>query len=88
MTGPQCTCRGGGVCRQRRQPAHEAALQTAQLDGPLDVDFLVGPFEWAAKVENALRSFLLPHSPHARLIVSPGLSRNSLVWPQRAQTYS
>ena len=78
----------GGVCRQWRQPAHEAVLQAAQLDEPLEVDCLVGAFEWAAKEENAFRSFRLPHSPHERLILSPGLSRNSVVWSQRAQTYS
>jgi hypothetical protein len=75
---------------QRRQPAHELARQEAQLDrlreGPEAAP--AESFTRAAKALKAFRNFLLPQSLHERAVLRPGISRNSLVRPQRSQTYS
>jgi hypothetical protein len=74
----------------RRQLAHEAAWQRAQVEGPL----LTLPPERAelfvrgAKAEKAFRSLLPPHERQACFALLPSVSRNSLVLPQLPQTYS
>lgn len=63
------------------------AEHEAQRDEPF-LDDLDGLLEWAAKVENTFRTLRLRHAVHECLAVWPAFSRNSLVSPHRAHTYS